>query len=75
MPLNSEERDLIADIEALQAATRKVLRGLAAAPLDLQDGIAAALSQWVTTMSSVIKSIRATAEFRPAPKVDPGENN
>lgn len=76
MPLNPDEEQLIHDIECLQAATRKVLRGLGGAPPDLQDNIATALAQWVSTMGTVTKAIRTEAELRPeVKKLAPGENN
>ena len=43
MKLRPDEITLLDDMEALQAATRKVIRGLGSAPPDLQDGITLAV--------------------------------
>lgn len=79
MALSPEEEALVYDIEFLQAATRKVLRGLGSAPLGLQDNIATALAQWITTMTTVNKAIKTEAECRAVPvpekKSNPEDNN
>ncbi len=76
MSLNLSELAFLKDIEELQIATRRVIRGLEAAPQSLQDVISLALSQWVSTMSTVANTIKAGAELRgQADPPPPGNNN